>query len=551
MNFAIAGGLEKGEFQGLFYDDSDLYKMIEGCAYSLTNNPNPALEARIDSIITKIASAQRDDGYINTYYTLVAPQSSWTDMDMHEMYCGGHLIEAAIAYYKATGKRLLLDTAIKFADHIDATFGEGKRMWIPGHEEIELALVKLHRLTGEDRYLNLSKWLLDQRGHGHGDWTAKGVIHGAAQRQDSVPIKDLSKISGHAVRAMYLFTGMADTDQALGDSTYRQALHRLWHDVVYTKMYATGGIGSSKHNEGFTEDYDLPNDEAYCETCASVGMVMWNQRMNMLEGDGRYIDVMERAMYNGALAGISLSSDRFFYVNPLESKGDHHRQPWYGTACCPSQISRFLPSVGGYVYALSDGTSPVVWVNLYIGSETSIDSSQGKITISQTTDYPWEGMVKIAVTPDTGDQEFTLRLRLPGWCKSHSLTINDKNYTVEPRQQYLDITRRWNAGDTVRFTMDMPVEIVAADPRVKADTGKRHIERGPLVYCIEETDNPEYDRISLSPSTQFTLTTAEGLTDDIRAIKADNGNTSYTLVPYYSWDNRASGRMKVWLDYVP
>lgn len=547
-NFAIAGGLEEGEFTGIFYDDSDLYKMIEGCAYSLINYPNPELEAKLDTIIDKIASAQQEDGYINTYFTLVNPEGKWTDMDMHEMYCGGHLIEAAIAYYNATGKDKLLNVAVKFANHIDDTFGEGKRVWVPGHEEIELALVKLYRQTGEHKYLDLAKWLLSQRGHGHGDWTARGTVHGAAQRQDSIPVEDLEKISGHAVRAAYLFTGMADVDHALADTAYTAALHRLWNDVVFTKMYATGGIGSSKYNEGFTADYDLPNEEAYCETCASVGMVLWNQRMNMLEGDGKYVDILEKAMYNGALAGVSLSADRFFYVNPLESQGGHHRQAWYGTACCPSQISRFLPSVGNYIYATSEGKNPALWVNLYIGSETNVALGNDTVNIKQNTAYPWDGNVKLGVNP-TSDAEFTLKLRLPAWCDSHTLKVNGEEYAVAPDMQYLDIKRVWQPGDVVEFNMDMPVKIVAADPRVKADEGKRHLERGPLVYCMEEVDNANYDGAILSADTKFDVNFQPDVLGGVATITATTGDDSAVFIPYYAWDNRDPGKMKVWVDF--
>ncbi len=464
------------------------------------------------------------------------------------MYCGGHLIEAAIAYNKATGKRRLLDVAVRFADHIDSLFAEGKRPWVPGHEEIELALVKLYNETGEPRYLKLARHLLDMRGHGHGIWN--NIAHGSAQRQDSIPVADLSKISGHAVRATYLFTGMADCDRSLGDTTYRAALHRLWEDVIGTKMYATGGIGSSNRNEGFSTDFDLPNEEAYCETCASVGMVMWNQRMNILEGDGKYADILEKAMYNGALAGISLSSDRFFYVNPLESMGNHHRQPWYGTACCPSQISRFLPSIGNYIYATSEGETPSLWVNLYIGNEADIALGNDSVKITQQTAYPFDGKVEISVCPDS-EKDMALRLRVPGWCQNYTLTVNGKPYKIDADKQYLTINRRWKAGDKVTFDMDMPVEIVAADPRVKADEGKRHLERGPLVYCIEEVDNSAYDRALLTPATTFDTFNVTDLPGNITGIKAYSANDTLNFIPYYAWDNRAPGKMKVWIDYNP
>lgn len=539
-NFAIAGGLEQGEFKGLVYDDSDLYKMIEGCAYSLMNHPNPELEKKLDDIIAKIASAQQEDGYLMTYFILGNLNERWTNMDKHEMYCCGHLIEAAIAYYNATGKRSLLDVAIKYADHIDHTFGEGKRIWVPGHQEIELALVKLYRQTKDERYLKLSNWLLEQRGHGYGDWKAKDYY------QDLVPVRQLSKISGHAVRAMYMFTGMADLASITKDTAYVHALDRLWDDVINTKMYATGGIGSSRKNEGFTEDYDLPNAEAYCETCASVGMVFWNQRMNMLKGDGKYVNILEKAMYNGALAGISLSADRFFYVNPLEADGTHHRKPWYGTACCPSQISRFLPSVGNYVYATS---SDVLWVNLYIASETNVKMDGMPVAIKQATNYPWEGKVQFTLNPDQ-KKAFTLKLHLPDWCKNYTLTVNGKECKPIEEMGYLLVDRAWQQGDEVTFDMAMPVEVVAADPRVKANTGKRCLQRGPLVYCMEEIDNPHYEKAALLPSMNYMTAFEPDLLNGVVTITAVNGDDTYKFIPYYAWDNREPGKMKVWVDYT-
>ncbi|MDP4278020.1 MAG: glycoside hydrolase family 127 protein [Bacteroidota bacterium] len=541
-NFAIAAGLIKGVFKGFVYDDSDLYKMLEGASYSLMNNPNPALESKLDSIISLISAAQMPDGYLMTYFELGDITKRWTDMNMHEMYCCGHLIEAGIAYYNATGKRSLLNVAINYANHIDKTFGEGKRVWVPGHEEIELALVKLYRVTQDQRYLKLAKWLLEQRGHNNATWDPADKDY----YQDLVPVKDLKKISGHAVRSMYLFTGMADVSSAINDTTYLPALDRLWDDVVKTKMYITGGIGSSKVNEGFSEDYDLPNEDAYCETCASVGMVLWNQRMNMLKGDGKYVDVLERSMYNGALAGISLSGDRFFYVNPLASSGNHHRKAWYGTACCPSQISRFLPSIGNYIYATSTDNS--IWVNLYIGSETTIKTAGNSIDLKQETTYPWYGKVTLRVNPQKS-KAFKVKLRLPGWCKKYDISVNGHPVKTQMELHYLIINRKWKKGDVVTFNMDMPVEVVAADPRVKADAGKRTIQRGPIVYCMEEVDNKSIDSAKIDASTQYTATFEPDLLGSVVEITAKAGNQVYTFIPYYAWDNRQAGKMKVWVDY--
>lgn len=539
-NFAIAAGLEKGQFKGFVYDDSDLYKMLEGASYSLMNNPNPGLESKLDGIIAKIAAAQLPDGYLMTYFELGDLSKRWTDMNMHEMYCCGHLIEAGIAFYNATGKRSLLDVAIKYANHIDHTFGEGKRIWVPGHQEIELALVKLYRVTNDQRYLKLSNWLLQQRGHNNATWNSADKDY----YQDLVPIQDLKKISGHAVRAMYMFTGMADIASATNDPTYIPALDRLWDDVINTKMYLTGGIGSSKANEGFSEDYDLPNEEAYCETCASVGMVLWNQRMNMLKGDGKYVDVLERSMYNGALAGISLSGDHFFYVNPLASSGKHHRKAWYGTACCPSQISRFLPSIGNYIYATSEKKS--IWVNLYIGSETNIRIGQNAVSLRQDTKYPWYGNVTLFVNPQK-TESFDIRLRVPAWCKKYAVSVNGRKVKPQIDLQYLIIKRKWKQGDKITFDMDMPVEVVAADPRVRADAGKRAIQRGPLVYCMEEVDNKDFDTAVLDKSTKFTTLFEQNLLGSVMTITASTGNQVCKLIPYYAWDNRQPGKMKVWI----
>ena len=466
----------EGEHSGIFFDDSDVYKALEGMAYSLINNPDPELEKKADEWIDKFAAAQQPDGYINTFYTLTGLDKRWTNMDKHEMYCAGHMIEAGVAYYQATGKRKLLDVCIRMTDHMMSQFGPGKRHWVPGHEEIELALVKLYQTTQEQKYLDFAYWLLEERGHGHGTMGDEGKWD-PVYYQDIVPVRRLTDISGHAVRCMYLYCGMADVAALKNDTGYIAAIDRLWDDVVHRNMYITGGIGSSRDNEGFTEDYDLPNLDAYCETCASVGMVLWNQRMNQLTGDSKYIDILERSLYNGALAGISLGGDRFFYVNPLESKGDHHRQEWYGCACCPSQLSRFLPSIGNYIYASSDDA---LWVNLYIGNTGQIRIGETDILLTQETDYPWDGSVKLTISTSQ-PLEKEIRLRIPNWCKTYDLSINGKRINVSEEKGYA-VIKDWKSQDVIALDMDMPVEIVAADPHVKENFGKRAIQRGPLVY---------------------------------------------------------------------
>lgn len=543
QNFVNAA-IGKGEHSGIFFDDSDVYKALEGIAYSLINNPNPELERKADEWIDKIAAAQQEDGYINTYYTLTGLENRWTNMDKHEMYCAGHMIEAAVAYYQATGKRKLLDVSIRMADHMISLFGPDKRHWVPGHEEIELALVKLYRITKEQKYLDFAYWLLEERGHGYGSKGNEGEWD-PFYYQDAVPVRDLESISGHAVRCMYLYCGMADVAALKHDTAYIAAMDRLWDDVVLRNMYVTGGIGSSKNNEGFTDDYDLPNLEAYCETCASVGMVYWNQRMNQFTGDSKYIDVLERSMYNGALAGVSLSGDRFFYVNPLESKGDHHRQEWYGCACCPSQISRFLPSIGNYIYGIS---ANALWVNLFIGNTARLAIDGNDVILKQETNYPWDGLVKFTVASNRPLSK-ELRIRIPGWCKSYSLSINGKDIYVPVEKGYAVISN-WKSGDIISLNMDMPVEKVAADPRVKQDMGKRAVQRGPLVYCLEEIDNKkDFDRLRLTASTDFKVQQKTEFLGEITTIQAVTGEQRLLFVPYYAWDNREAGKMKVWIDY--
>lgn len=522
-----------GEHSGIFFDDSDVYKALEGMAYSLINNPDPALEKKADEWIDKFAAAQQPDGYINTFYTLTGMEKRWQNMDKHEMYCAGHMIEAGVAYYQATGKRKLLDVCIGMADHLMTQFGPDKRHWVPGHEEIELALVKLYKATNNERYLSFAAWLLEERGHGHGTKGNEGDWD-PAYYQDDKPVREMTDIGGHAVRCMYLYCGMADVAALKQDTGYIHAMDRLWDDVVLRNMYISGGIGSSRHNEGFTDDYDLPNYDAYCETCASVGMVLWNSRMNQFTGDAKYIDVLERSMYNGALAGISLAGDRFFYVNPLASKGDHHRQAWYGCACCPSQISRFLPSVGNYVYGTSANT---VWVNLYIGSKADITVDSNTLTLTQETNYPWEGSVKISVnhvketvndvkqslnTNSSVKNPLNIKLRIPDWCKAYAISVNGmKETSVQTDKGYAILARKWKEGDEIVLRMEMPVEVVAADPRVKEDIGKRAIQRGPLVYCIEETDNKaDFDQIALTPETRFEASFTPSLLNGVTSIQA-------------------------------
>ena len=537
----------EGRHSGIFFDDSDVYKALEGMAYSLQIDPDPVLEAKCDEWIDKFAAAQQPDGYLNTYFILTGLDRRWTDIDKHEMYCAGHMMEAAVAYYKATGKRKLLDVSEKMAAHMMSVFGPDKRHWVPGHEEIELALVKLFEVTGKKEYLDFAAWLLDQRGHGYGAYVDRDENYWKEHYQDEFPVRELSRISGHAVRAMYLYCGMADVAAYTGDTGLTDALDRLWDHVVNKNMYITGGIGQSARNEGITEDYDLPNKEAYCETCASVGMVFWNHRMFQFTGDGKYADVVERALYNGALAGVSLAGDLFFYVNPLESDGNHHRQPWYGCACCPSQICRFIPSIGNYIYGTSmEG----LWVNQYIGNTATVKVKGNEMKVKMTTGMPVNGSVKL----DLGLKKSLraeLRLRIPAWCKDYTITVNGQEVTVPVDKGYAVLSRKWSDCDYVEMNLDMPVELVAADPRVKEDVGKRAVQRGAFVYCLEEVDNPEgFDNLQITEDAQFSverMDDLEGTGYPLLRITATTPTQTLRFVPYMAWDNRTPGKMKVWV----
>ena len=546
-NFENAGK-RSGKHSGIFYDDSDVYKALEGIAYTLINNPDPKLEKTADEWIDKIVSAQLEDGYINTYYTLTGLDKRWTNMDKHEDYCAGHLIEAGVAYYQATGKTKLLDVSKKMVGHMMSLFGEGKRPWVPGHEEIELALVKLYNVTNNKKYLDFSEWLLEERGHGLGTTGGNGEWD-VNYYQDVMPVAELTDISGHAVRCMYLFSGMTDVEKLGGKSRYSNALSSVWDDVVLRNMYITGGIGSSRANEGFTVDYDLPNLEAYSETCASVGMCYWNSRMNQSSGDAKYMDVLEKSMYNAVLAGVSINGDKFFYVNPLASKGQHHRKAWYGTACCPSQISRFIPAVGNYIYGKSENA---IWVNLYIGSTANIVIGKNNVVLKQETNYPWNGDVKLVVQSLSSPLKKEMRLRIPSWCKKYTLSLNGKEIARPIIENgYAVLKKDWKKGDEIRISMDMPVEVVKADDRVKENLGKRAIQRGPVVYCLEEIDNKtNFGFESVSENTKFETTFNSDLLGGIMEIKTvSDPKNVLKFIPYYSWDNREAGKMKVWIDY--
>lgn len=546
-NFEKAA-IPEGPHSGIFFDDSDVYKAVEGMAYSLINNADPALEAKADEWIDKFAAAQQENGYINTFFTIQEPERRWVDMDKHEMYCAGHLLEAGVAYYKATGKRKLLDVAQKMVDHMMTVFGPGKRDWVPGHEEIELALVKLYEVTGEKKYLDFAYWLLEERGHGFGTYdVTKGIESkwNPLYYQDSLPVRELTEITGHAVRSMYLFCGMCDVTAYMPETNYMEALDRLWNDVVGTRMYITGGIGVAYCTEGFAAPFELPNYEAYCETCASIGMCLWNHRMNEWKGEAKYADIVERSLFNGVLAGINLQGNLFFYVNPLASHGDHHRQEWYGCACCPSNVCRFIPSIGSYVYGTS---ADAIWVNLYIGNDASFKVGRKNVDVSLQTGYPWEGGAALTFK---SAYKGKVKMRVPGWCKSFSISVNGKetkDFVLD--RGYAVIDRKWSKGDSMSINMDMPVEVIAADSRIAADEGQRAIQRGPLVFCIEEVDNKvDFNTVSISGITVFESAFEKDLLGGVETITATTDGNTLKYIPYFCWDNREAGQMKVWVPF--
>ncbi len=574
-NFEKVARKKREQHEGIFFDDSDVFKAIEAMAYAIKTNKSHELMVKADEWIDKIAAAQQPDGYLNTYYTLTGLENRWKDMSMHEDYIGGHMIEAAVAYFDATGKRKFLDVAIRWADHFDSVFGQGKRDWVTGHQELELALVKLYKTTQNLKYLKLAEWLLSERGKGLGvgytwtDWKDTGYV------QDLVPVKDQKEITGHAVRAMYLYTGAADVATYTGDQDYMKAMRRVWEDVVYRNMYITGGIGSAGTNEGFSSDYDLPNEQAYCETCASVGMVFWNQRMNNLTGNAEYIDVLERSLYNGALDGLSLSGDRFFYGNPLASDGRHSRKEWFGTACCPSNIARLIASLGNFIYGYADNK---IFVNLFVGSETSFSLPKGEMQFKMQTNYPWSGDVK-CVLGMKKKSKAAIAFRIPGWSKGipapgnlytffddkeekPTLLINGVESHYTDQDGYAVVDREWKDGDIIEYKIPMTIKKVVARNELKLDNNRMALQRGPLVYCVEGADNNGKAWNIVSPKEAVYTTENMGivnenvvslvsnlpvLTISDDGLSANTRSQKVRAIPYYSWCNRGSNPMQVWL----
>ncbi len=543
-NFRRAAGMEPGEFQGIYFNDSDVYKVLEGVAYALMGGADPELEQAADRVIDAICASQQPDGYLFSYYTLTDPQKRWSDMGYHEAYCLGHMIEGAIAYFQATGKRKWLDCAERAVKQMMSVIGPGKRHWITGHQEIELALVKLYRLTGEQAYLDYAKWLIAERGYGHLhslDFDRMGFK--PEYCQDDLPAEQLSKVTGHAVRAMYYYTALADVAAIAGDEALAAALDRLWNNVVPANLYITGGIGQDSANEGFTRDWHLPNLTAYCETCAAIGMAFWNQRMNLLRADAKYADLVESELYNGALAGLSLDGKRFFYDNPLSSVGKYRRQEWFGCSCCPTNLVRFVPSVGGYMYSLGQDC---VYVNQYIASTAEFELNANPVKLEMKTDYPWDGQIEIR---NLGDELVKLKLRIPGWCLRFKLSVAGRIATQPPVQGYMEAALA--PGEVLSLTLDTPPRRVYADARVKENAGRVAFARGPIVYCAEQLDQSqdipaEYFHAEFAVSKETELTAQPYSADALGGIvKLQVGDA--VLVPYYSWCNRGAGGMAVWI----
>ncbi len=574
-NFENVAAHPDAAHQGIYYDDSDVYKALEAMAYALHSVPDKKLETKADDWIDKIAAAQQADGYINTFYTLEGLENRWTDMERHEAYCAGHLIEAGIAYYQATGKRKLLEVGIRMADHMDKTLKQAGKPWVAGHQEIELALVKLYRVTGQEKYLELSEWFLDQRGHGHGvggiwdRWKDPGYC------QDALPVKEQTEISGHAVRAMYMYTGIADLATITEDAEYLRTMLTVWEDVVHRNTYVTGGIGSAGRNEGFSIDYDLPNEEAYCETCASVGMVFWNQRMNWLTGDAKYIDVLERSLYNSALDGISLNGKQFFYPNPLESSGQHSRRDWFGTACCPSNISRLIASLGNYIYGIGKSA---MWVNLFVSSKTTQSIAGTSVDLNITTTYPWDNKITLSVNPQQR-ADFKIHLRIPGWSRNEvipgnlyhykkqdvhlpTIKINNKSIEFKTENGYAILNRTWSQNDVIELSLPMAPRLVVSRSEVVENNHRNAIQYGPLIYCIEGSDNAgQVKDVILPHDVSFELLKSSILDEQVIVLQADlpkyvpdeqgtniqKTKRKITAIPYYTWANRTNNEMRVWI----
>ncbi len=565
------------EVKGYSFDDTDVYKTIEGASYVLQTYPDKKLEAYIDSVLAIVAAAQEPDGYLYTARTMNpehphewAGDRRWVkDEELsHELYNLGHMVEAAIAHWQATGKRNFLDIAIKYADCVVREVGasEGQACVVPGHQIAEMALAKLYLATGEKKYLDEAKFFLDRRGKtGYRD----------EYNQTHLPVPDQTEAVGHAVRAAYMYAGMADVAALTGDRSYVDAIDAIWENIVSKKLYITGGIGATNYGEAFGDNYELPNMSAYCETCAAIGNVYVNHRMFLLHGESKYYDVLERTLYNGLLSGVSLEGDGFFYPNPLESMGQHRRQAWFGCACCPSNICRFIPSVPGYVYAVKDNS---LYVNLFMPNTMTQEVAGKEVVLTQRTAYPWDGDIEISVDKTALRGEMALRIRIPGWVRGevvpsdlynfadgkrpgYSVSLNGEKVESGLQDGYCVISRKWKKGDRVSVHFDMEPRVVKAHDAVRADQGRISVERGPVVYCAEWPDNPGFSvrSILMNQAPDFSvehsgmLGGVDVISSAAQTLAFDAGgrlvatDVTLRLIPYYAWCHRGSGEMSVWL----
>jgi DUF1680 family protein len=572
-NFLIAGKQKEGTVKGQMpFDDTDVYKIIEGASNTLISEPNPKLEQLLDSLIGIIKIGQEKDGYLTTWRTInpakppapwvpVIEGKRWESLQIsHELYNSGHMIEAAVVHFEATGKRNFLDIAIKNADLLVRTFGDGKDQvqGVPGHQIVETGLVNLYKLTNNKAYLDLAKYFLDNRGN-----PKNHKLYGAYS-QDDIPVIQQKEAVGHAVRAVYMYAGMTDIAAIENNPEYYKAVNSLWENVVNKKMYITGGIGSRPEGEAFGDNYELPNLTGYNETCAAIGDVYWNHRLHNISGNSDYFDVIERTLYNGLISGLSLDGKKFFYPNALESDGVYKfnrgactRQSWFDCSCCPTNLIRFIPSIPGLIYST---TKDVLYVNLYASNTANITLENNNLEISQKTNYPWDGKVSISVSPKN-DTPFTLKFRIPSWARNQvlpgdlyhyknisdaktTLSINGKPLAYKEDNGYITITRKWKKGETILLNFPMEVKEVVTNDKVEGNKGKVSLEYGPIVYAIEEIDNPiAFDKITIDANDTFKVTKEPNLLEGVNTIQAKN----FKAIPYYSWSNRGVGKMKVWI----
>jgi hypothetical protein len=566
-NFKRVAGQSDKPFDGIYFNDSDVYKWLEAASWSLAAHPDPELDKLCDDVIELIGSAQDDDGYLDTYFCLERRNERWSNLkDLHELYCAGHYIQAAVAHHRATGKESALKIACRLADCIGSVFGDapGQRRQTDGHEEIEMALVELSRETGEKRYLETARFLVDVRG--------EGTIGGGEYHQDHLPFERMSEMAGHAVRAAYYTCGVADLVMETGESAWMSSLERLWNNMTERRMYVTGGIGSRWEGEAFGKDYELPNERAYTETCAAIASVMWNYRMLLMTGDARYADLMEHTLLNAVLPGLSLDGASYFYQNPLADDGGHRRQEWFGCACCPPNVARMLASLSGYFYSVSDNA---VWTHLYASGEARIELDKSEIRLRQATQYPWDGRVVIDVAVEE-PTEFSLKLRIPSWAVGARFRVNDGEYIATGQAVYVAVGRRWHGGDRVELDLPMPIRTIRSHPYVLENTGRVALARGPLVYAFEAADNPDVDLRSIELTRESELvarfdpallggiglirvnpvgSTAEAgweaalYRDGAGAVHRIDSNQprAAVAIPYFAWANREPGQMQVWI----